>query len=173
MKISEYTLTQCLSKFGLKGLPPALTKGNDSLWINAIVCVRKFGGIEYCIANNDGYGKPIIVMDFGNAMAINEILSVHPIESVSGKFTPDLRSDKQIVQFLAKNGYDAKMIAGMLDKSAHEKPEDAKKDRDKVKQYINIVVLKIARKELSERERVAAIKKYAIERNGNKQRKKN
>lgn len=160
MDSKTHTLGECLSKTGLRDLPKALAEGENKIWINAIVLVNKGGIEEYCLANNDGLGKPSIIQDFGVCRAISRIISIHPIECVSGKYMPDLRSNKAIITFLGKNGHNENAIANLLDKDGKT---DAQIEADKsiVRTYINQAAIKIARKEMAERERCRAIRTFA------------
>lgn len=161
MSPKEETLQLALQKTGLRALPKAISANDTRVWINAIVLVQKMGMETYCLAQNNGDGKPSITQDFGPCYAISEILSIHPIEVIDRRFTPNLRSDKAIVAFLSKNGYDEALITAMLDKSAHNTPEEAKADREKVKQFVMQVAIKIAQKTIVEEERCREIKEYA------------
>lgn len=161
MTPKEETLQLALQKSGLRALPKALSANDNKIWLNAIVLVQKMGIENYCMAVNDGNGNPSITQDFGQCIAISKILSIHPIEVLDRKYTPDLRSDKQIVEFLSKNGHNPDTITAMLDKTKHATPEDAKAARDKVKQYINQAAIKIARRQIAEKDRVNAIKEFA------------
>lgn len=161
MSPKEETLQLALQKTGIRSLPKALTPNDSRVWITAIVLCRKGGFETYALANNDGKGNPSITHDFGPCIVISEILSVHPIDCLDKRFTPDLRSDKAIITFLSKNGYDEALITAMLDKSAHDTAEEAKADRAKVKGLINQVAIMLAKKMLAEEERCKEIKDYA------------
>lgn len=160
MSPKEMTLGECLSQCGLRTLPKALVQGDNRIWINAIVLVSKGGLEEYCLANNNGMGTPSITRDFGTCRAISNIISIHPIECVSGKFTPDLRSDKAIITFLGKNGYDENTIVEMLSRE-NKTLDQIREDRAIVKTYINQVAIKLAKKTLAEEERCREIREYA------------
>lgn len=160
MNQKESTLGECLSATGLRNLPKALAEGENKIWINAIVLVDKCGIEEYCLANNNGLGVPSISRDFGVCRSISRILSIHPIESVSGKYMPDLRSNKAIIAFLGKNGHNENAIANLLDKEGKTENQ-IESDKSIVRTYINQAAIKIARKEMAERERCANIRAYA------------
>lgn len=160
MDSKSSTLCECLSKTGIRALPPAIGNNDKRIWVNAIVLVRKMGIESYCLATNTGDGVPNITHDFGPCIAISEIVSVHPIEILDGKYTPDLRSDKAIQTFLVKANYPEAEIAGLLSKE-NKTAEAVKADRDKVKRYINQVAINLARKEIAERKRCAEIKAFA------------
>lgn len=161
MTPKEETLQLALQKTGLRTLPKALTPNDSRVWITGIVLCRKGGFETYALANNDGYGKPSITQDFGPCITISSVLSIHPIDVLDKRLTPDLRSDKAVITFLSKNGYDEAQITAMLDKSAHATPEEAKADREKVKGFVNQVAIILAKKTLAEEERCKGIKEYA------------
>lgn len=154
ISVKEETLQLALQKTGLRELPKALLSDSQTVWVTAIVRVRKLTGIEnYCLASNDGDGNVKITKDFGPAMVIKEILSIHPIETLDKRFKPDLRSDKAIIAFLVKNGYDEALITSMLDKKSHDTPESAKADRITVQTYVNKVAIGLSQRMLAEEKR--------------------
>lgn len=156
----DESLQMCLQKTGLRALPKALSQGENKIWINAIVLVRKIGIENYCLATNNGFGLPQITQDFGPCIAITQIVSIHPIECVSGKFVPDLRSKQQIITFLVKNGHNEAVITELLNKDG-KTPEQIKEDKAIVQGYINRAAVSLAKQELAERERCRNIREYA------------
>lgn len=160
MTPKEETLQLALQKTGLRALPKALTPNDSRVWITAIVLCRKGSFETYALANNDGSGKPSITHDLGPCITISQILSVHPVEVLDKRFTPDLRSNDAIIKFLSKNGYDESLIASLLSKD-DKTLEQAKEDKGIVKSYINNVAIILAKKTLAEEERCKGIKEYA------------
>lgn len=153
ISIKQETLQRALEKTGLRELPKTAID-NGTIWITAIVMVEKTGGIQsYCLASNDGEGGIAITNDFGPSLAIVRILAVYPVEKLDKRFRPDLRSDKQIIAFLVKNGYDEATIAKMLDKTSHNSTETLNADRQKVRAMVNKVAIKLSRQTLAEDER--------------------
>lgn len=153
ISVKQETLQRALEKTGLRELPKPATD-NRTVWITAIVMVEKTGGIQsYCLASNDGEGGIAITNDFGPSLAIVRMLAVYPVETLDKRFRPDLRSDKQIIAFLAKNGYDEAAIAKMLDNSAHDSAESLNADRQKVRAMVNKTAIKLSQQTLAEEER--------------------
>ncbi len=158
----QITLQECLQVAGIRALPKKITSFEDNTWIKAICLVNKIGGRQsYCLCDNDGSGKPAIKRDFGPCVAIVSIEEVYPYKVLDKKFMPDLRSDKQIVEYLSKNGYNESTITAMLDKSSHPTPESAKVDREKVKEYIYKAAIKVSQQMIAEEDRCTEIKNYA------------
>ena len=152
--VKQETLQYALEKTGLRELPKPISPDSGIIWITAIVMVEKAGGVQsYCLASNDGEGGVSITHDFGPSLAIMKILSVHPVETLEKRFRPDIRSNRQTIDFLAKNGYNADTIAQMLDKASHDTPESLAADRAKVRDMVNKVALKLSKQTLAEEER--------------------
>lgn len=161
INIKDETLQLALKEAGIISLPRGMSSASDKIWISAIVLTKRINGQEsYAYALNDGSGKPVIKADFGPYLAISQILSIHPVESVEKRFQPDLRSDKQIVTFLSKNGYNPVEIEALLDKKTHDTPESIRSDRAKVKSYVTKVAITLAKQTLMEEKRVKDIKNY-------------
>lgn len=155
----EITLQAALQDFGLKDLPRMWDK-NVSTMIDGIALVTKVGGTkEYVKVSFDGE-EVIVVRDYGTCASIINIDKVYAVNVLDKKFTPDLRSDKAIVTFLGKKGYDETVIESLLSKDG-KTPEQSKSDRAKVKKYVNLVALALAKKELAERDRCNEIRNYA------------
>lgn len=162
LSIKDETLQLALREAGVKTLPKSITPSDNMVWISAIALTKRINAQEsYVCVVNDGEGNPIIKRDFGPYIAIADIISIHPIEMLNKRFIPDLRSDKQMIGFLEKNGYNPTIIANMLDKNSHATPEAAKTDRARVKSFIHKAAIEIAKKALSEDKRIDKMKDYA------------
>lgn len=138
-------LLDALKAIGWPDLPNPIDANYKKRWIKAIVKVRKYNGSEsYCIAVNDGNGKPHIIKDFGPTSIISNVISIHPYEETSKKLIPWFRTDRQIVSYLTKSDYDASEITALLSKDG-KTPEQIKRDRDIVNGYIEQVAIEQAR----------------------------
>lgn len=152
--VKQETLQRALEKTGLRELPKQIAADSTQIWITAIVMVEKAGGLQsYCLATNDGDGGVAITHDFGPSIAITKILSVYPVETLDKRFRPDLRSDKQVIIFLGKHGYDEATVAKMLDKASHETAESLAEDRRKVRAMVNKVAIGLSKQTLAEEDR--------------------
>lgn len=160
MNIKEESLKKALKVARISELPRPLKITEARTWLNAIVLVKKAYIESYCIAMNNGDGTPVFTYDFGPCMIISSIVDIYPISFIDSKFVPDFRSDKAIIEYLVNNGHDGNVISRMLDKTAHATPEDAKRDRERVKVLVNQAAIKYAKKEYDERQRCETIKKY-------------
>lgn len=158
--VKQETLQRALQLTGLSELPKPLTQSNNATWIRAIVLVTKLGGIQsYCLADNNGFGLPAIKHDLGPSKCIVSIDAIYPYEKLDKRFTPDLRSDKQIVEFLSRNGHNAASIEALLSKEGKSQ-DDITADRAIVKSYIYNAGIQLAKKTLDEEQRCAEIKQY-------------
>lgn len=157
----EITLQGCLQAVGILELPKKITENYNKTWIKSIVLVKKCTGHEsYCLCENDGCGKPIIKRDFGRSAAVVAIQSIHPYVELDKKYTPDLRSDKQISLFLVKNGYKEDYIESLLSKDG-KSSDQVKKDRNTIKEFITKSAIKLANQDIAETQRCQEIQKYA------------
>ena len=173
MKNSEYTLGECLNKCGLRSLPDALTNSEQARWINAIVLVSKGGVEEYCIAKNDGNGKPSITHDFGVCRAITFIKNIYPIERLSDNdIIPRFKNDAEIVQYLCKSKYDRSEIELLLSVDG-KSPEQIEADRSEINRRINDLALGAQKRKIAERKRVNEIKEFAESNQSQKKTKSN
>lgn len=158
---TEITLQEALSDCGLRALPKECKPDGNTVWITAIALVTKIGGRkEYVKCVNDGGGTPSIVRDYGTCAAIVSVNSIHPVDVLDKRFTPDLRSNETVIKFLSKNGYDESAVALLLSKEG-KTPEQAKEDRAAVRGYVNKVAITLAKKTLAEEARCRDIKDYA------------
>lgn len=167
MNYKDYTLGECLSATGLRSLPKAIAEGDGKIWLNAIVLVSKGGLEEYCLAANDGYGKPKITRDFGACRVVSRIVSVHPTETFGGyDIIPPLKTDKAILTYLTKNAHDTAEIEALLSKEGKSEAQ-IQADRNTINKYVIDLAMRNARAKLAERERVNKIKSY--KENGNEE----
>lgn len=162
ISIKDETLQGCLQKVGLPSLPDAIASdGSDGkTFLKAIVLVKRINGQEsYCIARNDGYGKPEVIQDFGPYLPIHSIVSIHPVVALDKKVIPDLQSDEDIITYLCKSLYNEADIRALLDKG-NKTPEQIKKDRAMVNGYIRKAAIDFATRQEKEVERVKESKTY-------------
>lgn len=139
-------LLDALKAIGWPDLPKPIGAGYDKTWIKAIVKVRKYSGVEsYCLAVNDGQGKPRIVRDFGPTAIIAEILSIHPYEeTASQRIIPRFTNDEQIVKYLHKFGHKDAVIAALLS-TENKTSEQIEADRAQVNDLIEQAALQHAK----------------------------
>ena len=102
-------LLDALKEIGWPDIPKAIGANYKKRWIKAIVKVRKYNGLEsYCIAVNDGDGKPRIIRDFGPTSIIADVISIHPYVEArgigGGLQLSDFSSGEELALFLAKRG---------------------------------------------------------------------
>lgn len=156
----EESLQLALQKTGLRKLPKAMKQDGTQTFLSAIVLTRRSNGTEaYAYAENDGDGKPHIKKDFGPCVTIASIEEVYPVQILDKKVIPDLRSDKQIMEYLSKGGYERSEIETLLSR-ADKTSEQINSDRNKVKQYVTRVAIECERRRAQEEERVAKIRSY-------------
>lgn len=130
---------------GIGDLPPAITNNYKKHWIRAIVKVQRSNGyIGYCIAINDGSGRPKIVRDFCPEGLILSVLSIHPYEESAYNIIPRFANDASVIRYLCKSDFNRPEIEQLLSKE-NKTPEQIKADRDVVKGYIVQVATKQAR----------------------------
>lgn len=150
-------LLDALKAIGWPDLPKAIDADYKKTWIQAIVKVRKYNGMEsYALAVNDGDGKPRIIRDFGPAAIIAEVLSIHPYKEVESKavVVPRFVNDAQRIKYLHKFGHKDDDIAALLSKEG-KTPEQIKADRETVDGYLEQAAIKQERR-LAEAEEEAA-----------------
>ena len=158
--IKEETLQMALQKTGLRELPKALKPSDMQTFLSAIVLTKRINGIEsYAYAENDGDGGINIKEDFGPCVRIQSIESIHPVKTIDRKILPDLRSDKQIVEYLCKSRYDKNEIEGLLSKDG-KTIEQIKEDRAIIKGYISKQAIDFAKRKDAEESRVNEMKSY-------------
>lgn len=156
----EYTLQMCLQEVGLSELPPAISASYTKRWIKGICLARKLNGImSYCMCENDG-GKTRLKKDFGQILPVLEIVAIHPYMELDSKYIPDLRSNKQIIEFLTKNGYTADNIEALLSKN-DKTNEQQRKDRQTVKDFVIKAAIKNAKAMSDEENRCSEIRNYS------------
>lgn len=155
----QITLQEALQDAGMTDLPKEWTPESNSTWISAIVLCTKVGGQqEYVRCVNDGNGKPTVKKDYGRSAAILRYDRIFPTATLDKRFMPDLRSDKAIITFLDKAGYKPAVIEALLSKDG-KTPEQAKADRNTVKEYVTKAAIKMAQKTLAEEQRCKNIYK--------------
>lgn len=139
-------LLDALKAIGWPDLPQPIGAGYKKTWIKAIVKVRKYSGVEsYCLAVNDGQGKPRIIRDFGPTAIIAEILSIHPYEeAASHRIIPHFIDDEQRIKYLRKFGHKDAEIAALLS-TENKPPEQIEADRAQVNGFIEQAALKQAK----------------------------
>lgn len=156
----EESLQTALQKCGLRELPKAIKLEDTRMCMSAIMLTKRVNGTEaYVYAENDGNGNLSIVADYGPCVAIYSIESIHPVKMLDKKIMPDLRSDKQIIEYLCKSAYDRSEIEPLLSKEG-KTAEQIKADRETVRQYIGKVAVGFAKRQQAEAERVDEIKNY-------------
>lgn len=140
MKSEEISLTDALSYAARTALPAEYDpKGQP--WVLAIVHVTKCNGkSNYAIAENDGYGRPVITKDFGSVARIVKTNKIFPYILLNNMNLPDLRNHTDIVNYLSHRGYDendVRYLLGTKDKGDTDKTEEQKKaDKLTVKSWI-------------------------------------
>lgn len=155
--IKDRTLQECLGKTGLRELPKPLQEGK--VWIDGIALVTRINGIEsYVLVQNDGEGNPNVIRDFGPCVMINKIETIYPLNVVDKRFLPDLRSNKAMIDFMVRFGYDKEKAVSLLDKDGKTDDEIAA-DRATVKNSIFKIAIKLAKENLAEEERCRNLKK--------------
>lgn len=144
MTPKQIALGEALSAHGLRELPRELQQ--DDVWIDALALVTRSTGVQdyVYVTNDNADGIPIVKKDYGICAAIARVDKLYPINYLDRKRIPDLRSNKAIVEFLAKNGYAPDKIEALLSKE-DKSEEQAKKDRAKVKLFVNKVAIKLAK----------------------------
>lgn len=158
---TEITLQEALQDFGLRTLPREWKSESNVIWVSGIARVTKVGSrTEYVKCVNNGHNIPSITRDYGACAAILSVDAIYPVDILDKSKTPDLRSDKAIIAFLSKNGYNEAAITSMLSKE-DKSPEEFKADRAVVKGYITQVAITLAKKMLAEEDRVKEIRNYA------------
>lgn len=153
------TLALVLSDFGLKELPKEWNKAT-TIMVDGIALCTKAGGIkEYCRVVYDGENI-VVKKDYGRSSIITSFDKIYAVHTLDKKYTPDLRSDKQILGFLVKNGYNESNIIALLAKDG-KTPEKIKEDRSKIKELINKEAIKWAKRSLEEEYRCKNIQSFA------------
>lgn len=151
----EETLQLALQDFGLRALPKEWKPNAGAIFVDGIALVVKATGKEYArVANSDG--KISIVRDYGRCSMVIAVEKYYAVNTIDKSAIPDLRSDKQIVQYLCKSVYDPAEIEALLSKEG-KTPEQAKADRDEVKRRVNDLALKYQKRKLAEEKRVKNI----------------
>lgn len=158
----ELSLQLALEFFGLQELPKEVKKTDKVVVLEGIAKVKKPANHEnYVRVAADSNGKLTIKKDYGPSLPILEITNIYPTKTFDSKrFTPDLRSDKAIVEFLTKNGHNEDTINSLLSR-IDKSPEEIKADRAKVKGWINDAAYSIANRTIAEERRCANMKSYA------------
>lgn len=163
MDISEYdyTLVEALKAAHISVLPKAIMTEYNKIWVNALCLVTKAGGRQgFCLCENDGNGNCVIKQDFGTCATIIHIDTIFPYVEVDKKYIPDLRSDKQIIEFLCKSEHRRSDIEALLSKDG-KTDEQIKADRATVKEYVNRLALKNAKMNEIERIRCERVVEYS------------
>lgn len=156
MTPQEETLQYALQDFGLRALPKEWKPNSNIIMIDGIAEVLKVGNIrEYVKVSYDGH-KVSINRDYGQCLAIVKIEKIYAVNTVDKSILPDLRSDKQIIQYLCKSVYNVSDIEKLLSKEG-KTPEQIKADREVIKGYINDLALKYQKRKLAEEKRVKSM----------------
>lgn len=156
-----------MQEHGLRELPKPYDPKSGDVWITALAMVRRVTGIEdyVYVTNDNADGTPVVKKDYGVCAAIAEVKAIFPIEKLDKRFRPDLRSDKQIYEFLTKRGYDPDMVKKKLTKE-DKSPEDINADRSEIKRLVNEAAIKDARLMLAEEHRVRNIGNVKSDKDG-------
>lgn len=118
------------------------------VWLRAVVKVTKCDNSEnYAVADNDGYGKPTIVRDYGNMASIVRIDKIYPALLLKNDDLPNFRMKKDVANYLVKNGYDEEEVNKLM--STEDKtPEQIKEDNEKIKSMVYTTEIKKQTKNL-------------------------
>lgn len=129
--IKDISLKKCLAHLHISDLPKQLKNENKSLWLEAIVLVKKLDySHSYAIAKKDADGKITYISDFGNLSPIKALISIHPHVYL------DMKKYMPYADIEQKRMALAKFIGG--DKKANEAVEKLKDDD------VDYTLLKIA-----------------------------
>lgn len=149
MKLEEQSKYDALNMANLPYLPEEYVdmENSDRIWTRAICHVIKCDGSKnYCIARNDGFNSPIVINDFGNPSRIFKIDKVFPYEFVDRKELPIFTNRKDIIVFLANNGYDASYIENLFSpKDEYGNPKSKEKkaeDKEEIKKLLSSTFIK-------------------------------
>lgn len=160
MKEDIKSLEDALKAAGIVVLPKARTERSNPYWLKAVCKVSKANGVQsYCLCENKGDGTPLIKRDFGPMSVITSIESVHPYQELEKRFTPKLRSDKEIERYLFKSNVDPKLTASLLSREG-KTSEEYGRDRKKIRELIMTVAMKDAILMLEEEARCQKIASY-------------
>lgn len=112
--LEKNSLYEVLSYTKCTELPKPLKK-ND-VFVRAIALVRKLNNHEsYCIAVNDGTGKPVVKKTFGSISVIKEVKEIYPLSLLEASVVPDFRKKQDVIDFLVRCGENRENIEKMLD----------------------------------------------------------
>lgn len=157
----EISLQKALSEYGLRELPEEWSPESGVEVIDGIALVTKIGGIQdYCKVVNEGLGRFAIKRDYGKCARIISIDKIFPVNVLQKRFAPVLKSDKDIVMFLSKNGHNAAAIESLLNTDG-KTAEQIQADKAVVESYVNAVAVEIAQKTIKEEKRCKEITEYS------------
>lgn len=162
MTEKEISLQEALHDLGLPSLPKETPASAYMNVIEGVALVSKINGAQnYAIVVSDGEGQLYVRKDYGLSAMIRSIDKVYAKSMIDAKsYSPDLRSDKQIMQFLKRRSYEEEEISKLLSKE-DKTPEEIKRDRDTIKAYISKECVAIAKENIAEDNRINQIKGYA------------
>lgn len=137
------TMVSALNECGLGELPTKL--GRSDVWAKAILKVTKSDGSRnYCIAENTQDTFPKIIKDYGNMAAITKIEAIYPVLLLDKTNMPDLRSQKDCINYLSVHGVDKDMVAKLLNtKDVNGEPK-SEEETSKGKKAVKDMIIKNA-----------------------------
>lgn len=156
----DITLQHALQDFGLRELPDEWMPSSGIKMIDGIALVKKAGGVKSFVKVVNNGESIVIKQDYGQVLPIMAIEHIYAVNVLEKRFTPELRSDREILSFLVKNGYLEKDIKKLL--SNKEKTiEQIQADRAILDGYIDKTAVSIAEETLQEEERCKEISNYS------------
>lgn len=126
--LEKDSLVAALDFCKCKELPEELKEGD--IFVRALIKVQKGNNRHgFCLAVNDGTGKPCIKKTFGSVAQIVKILSIYPLSILDRNYFPVFNKKEEIVMHLVKYGENRDYIERLCSSGLQE-------DKDKIKSLI-------------------------------------
>lgn len=151
--IEEKALWEALEYCKCHELPDELKDGE--IFVKAIVKVLKSNSMEgFCIAVNDGTGKPDIKKSFGSVAQIVQVLSIHPLSVLDRNYVPSFGNIDDVTNFLLRRGENYEYIKSLVDSDKTEDKEKLKAlvIRHCIREQMNGEARIVARSDAAKRE---------------------